>query len=107
MQVFAGFDDAKSRHIARALHLCYTFGGMNAPDYFIPARDARVRSAYPLRDFVRAPSIMHGKLSSVRHDGKTIFANLKNPFAAMRYHSLVIERATGRRYAEFVGNGEV
>ena len=40
---------------------------------------------------VRAPSIMHGKMSNVSHDGKTIFANLKNPFAAMRYHSLVIE----------------
>lgn len=40
---------------------------------------------------VRAPSIMHGKLSAVRHDGKTIFGGLKNPFAAMRYHSLVIE----------------
>ncbi len=40
---------------------------------------------------IRAPSIMHGKLSDVSHDGKTIFANLKNPFAAMRYHSLVID----------------
>jgi para-aminobenzoate synthetase component 2 len=40
---------------------------------------------------VRAPSIMHGKLSDVRHDAKTIFRGLKNPFAAMRYHSLVID----------------
>jgi anthranilate synthase/aminodeoxychorismate synthase-like glutamine amidotransferase len=40
---------------------------------------------------VRAPSIMHGKLSDVSHDAKTIFRGLKNPFAAMRYHSLVIE----------------
>ena len=40
---------------------------------------------------IRAPSIMHGKLSDVSHDGKTIFGNLKNPFAAMRYHSLVID----------------
>jgi anthranilate synthase/aminodeoxychorismate synthase-like glutamine amidotransferase len=39
---------------------------------------------------VRAPSIMHGKLSDVSHDAKTIFRGLKNPFAAMRYHSLVI-----------------
>ncbi len=39
---------------------------------------------------VRAPSIMHGKLSEVTHDGKTIFRSIKNPFAAMRYHSLVI-----------------
>ena len=40
---------------------------------------------------IRAPSIMHGKLSDVSHDGKTIFCGLKNPFAAMRYHSLVID----------------
>ncbi len=38
----------------------------------------------------RAPSIMHGKLSDISHDSQTIFRDLKNPFAAMRYHSLVI-----------------
>jgi len=40
---------------------------------------------------VRAPSIMHGKLSAVSHDSRTIFREVKNPFAAMRYHSLVID----------------
>jgi anthranilate synthase/aminodeoxychorismate synthase-like glutamine amidotransferase len=43
---------------------------------------------------VRAPSIMHGKLSDVTHDGQTIFRDVKNPFAAMRYHSLVIDTKT-------------
>jgi anthranilate synthase/aminodeoxychorismate synthase-like glutamine amidotransferase len=43
---------------------------------------------------VRAPSIMHGKLSAVTHDNRTIFHNLKNPFNAMRYHSLVIDPQT-------------
>jgi anthranilate synthase/aminodeoxychorismate synthase-like glutamine amidotransferase len=43
---------------------------------------------------VRAPSIMHGKLSEVTHDGETIFRAVKNPFGAMRYHSLVIDRRT-------------
>ena len=43
-------------------------------------------------EIIRAPSIMHGKLSQVSHDSQTIFKNLKNPFAAMRYHSLVIDR---------------
>jgi anthranilate synthase/aminodeoxychorismate synthase-like glutamine amidotransferase len=43
---------------------------------------------------IRAPSVMHGKLSSVSHDSKTIFRGLKNPFAAMRYHSLVIDPKT-------------
>jgi anthranilate synthase/aminodeoxychorismate synthase-like glutamine amidotransferase len=40
---------------------------------------------------VRAPSIMHGKISAVTHDGRTIFRSLKNPLGAMRYHSLVID----------------
>ena len=43
---------------------------------------------------IRAPSIMHGKLSAVTHDSKTIFRDVKNPFAAMRYHSLVIDPKT-------------
>jgi para-aminobenzoate synthetase component II len=45
-------------------------------------------------EIVRAPSIMHGKLSDVTHDGATIFRGVKNPFGAMRYHSLVIDPKT-------------
>jgi anthranilate synthase/aminodeoxychorismate synthase-like glutamine amidotransferase len=41
-------------------------------------------------EIIRAPSIMHGKLSEVSHDSQTIFRSIKSPFAAMRYHSLVI-----------------
>jgi anthranilate synthase/aminodeoxychorismate synthase-like glutamine amidotransferase len=37
---------------------------------------------------------MHGKLSQVTHDSRTIFQAVKNPFGAMRYHSLVLERQT-------------
>jgi len=44
-------------------------------------------------EIVRAPTIMHGKLSDVSHDSKTIYQALKNPFSAMRYHSLVINPA--------------
>jgi len=43
---------------------------------------------------VRAGRIMHGKVSPVKHDGKTIFAGLPNPFPAGRYHSLIVERET-------------
>ena len=42
-------------------------------------------------EIVRAPTIMHGKLSDILHDSQTIFRSLKNPFPAMRYHSLVID----------------
>jgi len=41
-------------------------------------------------EIVRAPTIMHGKMSEILHDSKTIYRSLKNPFSAMRYHSLVI-----------------
>ncbi len=40
---------------------------------------------------VRAPRIMHGKLSAVRHTGRGVFRDLPDPLQATRYHSLVIE----------------
>jgi anthranilate synthase/aminodeoxychorismate synthase-like glutamine amidotransferase len=43
---------------------------------------------------VRAQRVMHGKLSSVVHDGRGVFAGVPTPFAATRYHSLAIERAS-------------
>jgi anthranilate synthase/aminodeoxychorismate synthase-like glutamine amidotransferase len=41
---------------------------------------------------VRAPRLMHGKTSEVRHDGRGVFAGLPDPFTATRYHSLVVAR---------------
>jgi anthranilate synthase/aminodeoxychorismate synthase-like glutamine amidotransferase len=43
---------------------------------------------------VRNARIVHGKASPVRHRGRGLFAGLPSPFAAGRYHSLVVERAT-------------
>jgi len=43
---------------------------------------------------VRARQVFHGKSSIVNHDGKTIFSELGQSFAAGRYHSLIVERET-------------
>jgi para-aminobenzoate synthetase component 2 len=41
---------------------------------------------------IRAERLMHGKSSPIFHDGRTIYRGLSNPFEAIRYHSLLIER---------------
>ncbi len=40
----------------------------------------------------RASNLMHGKTSEIKHDGKTIYRGVDNPFIATRYHSLAIEK---------------
>jgi anthranilate synthase/aminodeoxychorismate synthase-like glutamine amidotransferase len=41
---------------------------------------------------INAPTLMHGKTSFIRHDGKTIYKKIEQNFEATRYHSLIVER---------------
>ena len=41
-------------------------------------------------EVVRAPQLMHGKVSSVQHDGRGVFRGVSQPFVAGRYHSLIV-----------------
>jgi anthranilate synthase/aminodeoxychorismate synthase-like glutamine amidotransferase len=43
---------------------------------------------------IKAEKLMHGKTSQIKHDGKTIFKNVQDPFTATRYHSLVAEKGS-------------
>jgi para-aminobenzoate synthetase component II len=43
---------------------------------------------------IRAPYLMHGKLSKIYHNSDSIFKDLDIPFNATRYHSLIIEKST-------------
>lgn len=45
-------------------------------------------------EVVHAPSLMHGKVSQIQHDGKSIFDGCEENFTATRYHSLVLAPET-------------
>jgi anthranilate synthase component II len=41
---------------------------------------------------VRAPTLVHGKLSEIQHSGDGVFRGINGPFRATRYHSLIVDR---------------
>jgi anthranilate synthase component 2 len=45
-------------------------------------------------EVIRAQSLMHGKVSAIHHTGQGVFAGLKTPFTATRYHSLSVKKDT-------------
>ena len=54
----------------------------------------------------RAPELLHGKTSVVRHQGKSVLENIPSPFTATRYHSLAVERDTLPDLIEVTGATE-
>lgn len=54
----------------------------------------------------RASSVMHGKTSVIKHDGKTIYRGLKNPFIATRYHSLAMQKQNFPEELEITATSE-
>ncbi len=51
-------------------------------------------------DVVRAKTLMHGKVSKVEHDGRTLFRDVVSPMQATRYHSLIVAEKTLPRELE-------
>ena len=55
---------------------------------------------------VRAPHVMHGKTSEIRHTGAGVFRDLPNPLTATRYHSLVVDRDSVPNVLEITAESE-
>ena len=55
---------------------------------------------------IRAPYIMHGKTSQIRHDGQGVYRGMPSPFTATRYHSLVVDRESLPDCLEIVAETE-
>ena len=57
-------------------------------------------------EIVRAASLVHGKSSTIRHNGNGLFSDLPMPFDAGRYHSLVVERSSFPACLEIIAESD-
>lgn len=56
---------------------------------------------------VRANRLMHGKTSMIHHDGRAVYRGLSSPFRAVRYHSLIVDRASVPGSLEITAESEI
>ncbi len=68
-------------------------GGANTPVLGVCLGHQAIGEAYGCA-ISRAPLPMHGKVSTIRHDGETVFRGINGPFQATRYHSLIVDEQT-------------
>jgi len=69
------------------------FFGQRIPVLGVCLGHQAIAAAYGGR-VVRSDRIMHGKTSVISHDGQGVFNGLPNPFEAIRYHSLIVEKGS-------------
>jgi len=55
---------------------------------------------------IRAPRLVHGKSSSIQHEGGALFSGVPTPFEAGRYHSLIVERSSFPPCLETTAEGD-
>lgn len=59
---------------------------------------------------INSPQLMHGKISPIYHDGKSIFRGIPSPFNVVRYHSLTVSKKDlppGLEVSAWTGDGEI
>ena len=80
-------------HAGICLDLIKTAAGKSIPLFGVCLGMQAMGQAFG-GDVIRAPEPLHGKISNIHHEGKSVFKGLPTPFAATRYHSLIVDRDT-------------